>query len=95
MGTVLREHTTELFLKKLFHKTYLAGNFFFCQAGRAKTGWHSDTVIRCYRNLSFVMDICNFVRLGTGLIIDFDYFTFESFEIDKILFIAFRVKLVW
>ena len=53
------------------------------------------------------MGICNFVRLGTGRIIDFEYFwrsngtedfskvTFESFEIDKVLFVAFRIKPVW
>ena len=77
--------------------------------GRAETGWHSDThVIRCFRNLlslSFTMGICNFVRLDTGVSVilnifwrcygtgDFSKVTFESFEIDGILFIAFRVKL--
>ena len=48
------------------------------------------------------MDISNFVRLDTGVLDDFKIFletgdfskvTFESLEIDKILFIAFIVKL--
>ena len=40
-----------------FIRTYLR----LWLAGRAKTGWHSNTVIRWYRNLlslSFVMVIC-------------------------------------
>ena len=52
-----REHTAELFL---------------LLAGRAKTGWNSNTVIRCCRNrssFSFVMDIYNFVRLDTGVLV--------------------------
>ena len=54
------------------------------------------------------MDICNFMKLDTGVLVIFEYFlevlhihgpgdvskvTFESFKIDKILFIAFKVKL--
>ena len=46
--------------KKLFHTSYFAGDCFLFLAGRAKTGWHSNTVICCYRNLlsiSYVIDI--------------------------------------
>ena len=48
----------------------IAGTFFLLLTGRAKTGWHSNTVNRCYKNLlspSFALDICNFVRLDTGV----------------------------
>ena len=50
---------------------------FLLLARRAKTDWHSNIVIRCWRNLfslSFVMDICNFVRLDMGILVSFDHF---------------------
>ena len=69
---------TELFLKKaVSHTSYFAADCFLLLAGRAKTGWHSNTVICCYRNLlsiSYVIDICNFVRLDTGVLAIFVYF---------------------
>ena len=99
-GIVQRSCSSE----KLSYTTYFAGNFFLFLAGRAKIGWHFNMpiVIRCHSNLlslSFVMDICNFVRflnifLGSYGTEDFSKVTFETFEIDKILFIAFRVKLL-
>ena len=49
--------------------------FFLLLAARAKTGWHSNTVIRCHESLfSCVMDIYNFVGLDTGCISDSEYF---------------------
>ena len=51
----------------------LPGALLLLLAGRTRTGWHSNAVIRCYRNflsLCFVMDICNFVRFDTGGISD-------------------------
>ena len=54
-----------------------AGDCFLLLAGRAKTGWHSNTVICCYRNLlsiSYIVDICNFVRLDMGVLVIFEYF---------------------
>ena len=112
-----REHTTKHILHTyiscihILHTTkhILLGTIFLLQNRKAETGWHSNTVIHCYRNLfslSFVTDICNIVKLDTDLLVIFEYFfevlygtgdlskvTFESFEIDEILFIAFRVKL--
>ena len=44
--------------------------------GKAKTGWHSNSVIRCYRNLlsiSFARDICNVWRFDTGVLVIFEY----------------------
>ena len=63
--------------EKLFLASYFAGDYFLMLAGRAKTGWHSNTVICCYRNLlsiSYVIDICNFVRLESGVLVIFEYF---------------------
>ena len=63
--------------EKLFHTTYFAGNILFLLVARTKTGWYSNTVIRCYRNLfslSFVIDLCNFVRCDTGLLVILEYF---------------------
>ena len=63
--------------EKLFDITYFSGNFFRLLAGRAKPGWHSNTVIRCYENLlslSFVMNICYFGRLETVILMIFEYF---------------------
>ena len=62
--------------KKLFHTSYFAGDCFLLLAGRARTGWHSNTVICCYRNssISYVIDICNYVRLDTGALVIFEYF---------------------
>ena len=96
----MREHTTELLLRKAVPHSW---GLFLLLAGGAKTGWHSDNVIRCCRNLkrlSFVMDICNLVRLDTGVLVILNIFgsqgtgdvskvIFESFQIDEILFIDF------
>ena len=67
----------ELFLKKTVPHIILCWGLFSLLAGRAKIGWHSDTVICCYGNLlsiSYVIDICNFVRLDTGVLVIFEYF---------------------
>ena len=61
---------TESTIPNIFKTTYFAGNFFLLLAERAKTGWHSDTIIHCFRyllSLVFVMDICIFVRLDTSV----------------------------
>ena len=63
--------------KKICPTQHTLLSFFLLPAGRAKTGWHSNTVIRCYRtllSLSFVMDICNLVRFDTGVLAISEYF---------------------
>ena len=59
------------------HHTLL-GTVFFCWLEQLKlAGMHFNTVICCYRNLisiSCVFDICNFVRLDTGVLVIFEYF---------------------
>ena len=105
---LVREHTTKLFLIKAVPHNILCWELFLSLAERDKTGRHSNTVICCYRSLlslSFVTEIFSFVSLDTGMLMTFGYFwrfygienfskvTFESFDIDKILLIVFRVKL--
>ena len=71
-----QQHTTKLFLRRPFPHNMLCCEIFRLLARRARADWYSNIVIRSYRILlshSFVMDICKFVRLDTGLLVIFEY----------------------
>ena len=64
-------------IKKAVPHIIICWELFLLLAGRAKTDWHSDTVIRhcgTLLSVSFVMDICKFVRLDTGVLVISEYF---------------------
>ena len=65
LGSIQRSCSSE----NLIRTTYFAEEkLLSCLVtGKAKTGWFSDIVTYCYRNLSshLFMEICNFVRVIT------------------------------
>ena len=76
----------------------LLGTIFLLLSRRAVTGRHSSTVIHCYRNLfslSYILDICNIVKLDTDVLVIFEYFfgSYMSLEIFQKL-LSNRLKLM-